>query len=485
MSESAVKEKVFTNLIWRFAERCGAQLVAFGISIQLAKILGVELYGTVTLMYIMITIVQVFVDSGLGNALIQKKDADDLDFSTVFITNIVLCIILYIVLFFCAPIIAYFYKDESMIPMIRVLGLTVLISGVKNVQQAYVSKNFLFKVFFYSTLLGTIFAGVLGLYLAANGAGAWALVIQQVTNVFIDTIVVWITVKWRPKMLFSFVRLKGLFAYGWKLLVSSLIDVGYNNLRSLIIGKLYTTADLAYYDKGQRFPSLIIGNINTSIDSVLLPTMSNAQNDREHVKAMTRRAIRVSTYLIAPLMVGLACVGELMLSVLISDEWVPTAFYMRIFCVTFFFYPIHTANLNAIKAMGRSDMFLLLEIIKKTIGFVLLVTTVFVSVKAMAYSLLVSSFASQLINTWPNKKLLGYGYFEQIKDIMPTILLSAFMGLCVCLVGLLDIPGVIVLILQVVVGGAVYIGCSYLLKNDSFFYLLDILKKGLLRRIIK
>ena len=239
------------------------------------------------------------------------------------------------------------------------------------------------------------------------------------------------------------------------------------------------------HDKGQRFPSLIIGNINTSIDSVLLPTMSNAQNDREHVKAMTRRAIRVSTYLIAPLMVGLACVGELMLSVLISDEWVPTAFYMRIFCVTFFFYPIHTANLNAIKAMGRSDMFLLLEIIKKTIGFVLLVTTVFVSVKAMAYSLLVSSFASQLINTWPNKKLLGYGYFEQIKDIMPTILLSAFMGLWVCLVGLLDIPGVIVLILQVVVGGAVYIGCSYLLKNDSFFYLLDILKKGLLRRIIK
>ena len=212
------KGKVFSNFFWRFAERVGAQLVAFIVSIVLARILEPSAYGVVALITVITTIMQVFVDSGLGTALIQKKDADNLDFSTVFYTNIVFCALLYIGLFFASPYIADFYNDPNLVPYIRVLGLTVLISGIKNVQQAYVSRHMMFKKFFFSTLGGTLTAGVVGVIMALLGAGVWALVAQHVINLSIDTFILWIIVKWRPKLKFSFTRLKGLFSFGWKLL---------------------------------------------------------------------------------------------------------------------------------------------------------------------------------------------------------------------------------------------------------------------------
>ena len=209
--EEDIKQNVFSNVIWRFAERCGAQMVQFIVSIVLARLLLPEDYGVIALITVFTTILQVFVDSGLGNALIQKKDADDIDFSTVFYTNIIFCIILYVIIFFCAPIIANFYNNYSLILLIRVLSITILISGIKNVQQAYVSRNLMFKKFFWSTIGGTIVAAIVGILMALNGFGVWALIAQQLTNVTIDTIILWITVKWRPKLQFSFERLKKLF----------------------------------------------------------------------------------------------------------------------------------------------------------------------------------------------------------------------------------------------------------------------------------
>lgn len=470
------KKIVFKNFIWRFAERCGAQLVTFIVSIVLARILAPEDYGTIALVTVFTTILQVFVDSGLGTALIQKKEADDLDFSSVFFFNFAVCIILYIGMFIAAPFIAEFYNDSSLTSVVRVISLTIVISGVKGIQQAYVSRNMMFKRFFFSTIGGTIFSAIFGIVLAYQGFGVWALVAQQLSNTAIDTLILWLTVKWRPKLMFSWNRLKTLLVFGWKLLVSALLDTCYNNLRNLIIGKMYSSADLAYYNQGDKFPKVIVTNINTSIDSVLLPTMSSAQDDRERVKNMTRRAIKTSTYVMAPLMMGLAFCSVLIVHLVLTDKWLPCVPFLRIFCVTYMFYPIHTANLNAINAMGRSDWFLRLEVIKKIVGMAILLSTMWFGVMAMAYSLLLSSVLSQIINSWPNRKLLGYGYLEQIRDIAPAIILAVIMGICVYFIGYIPLPTIVTLIIQIVAGAIIYIVLSAILKLEEYEYLTGMIK---------
>lgn len=465
------QEKVISNFIWRFAERCGAQGVSFVVSIVLARLLAPEAYGTIALITVFTTILNVFVDSGLANALIQKKAADDVDFSTVFYFNIFICLILYAGVFFSAPAIASFYNDSELVPVIRVLSLTLIISGIKNVQQAYVSRTLQFKRFFFATLGGTIGAAIVGISMAYLGFGVWALVAQQIFNELVGTIVLWITVRWRPRAFFSFSHLKGLLSFGWKLLVSSLLDTVYNNLRNLIIGKMYSSADLAYYNQGDKFPKIIVTNINTSIDSVLLPTMSNVQEDHISVKRMTRRSIKTSTYIMAPLMMGLAFCAEPIVRLILTDKWLPCVPFLQIFCITYMFYPIHTANLNAIKAMGRSDLFLKLEIAKKAIGMILLLSTMWFGVMAMAYSLLVSTVTSMIINSWPNRKLLNYSFKEQIIDIIPGICIALIMGILVSLIQLFNLPTLLTLIIQILLGAVIYIGLSAILKLESFEYL--------------
>ncbi len=382
-------------------------------------------------------------------------------------------------MFAAAPFIADFYGDVTLVPVIRILSLTIVISGVKGIQQAYVSRNMLFKRFFFSTIGGTIFSAVLGIAMAYAGFGIWALVAQQLSNTFIDTLILWITVRWRPTKSFSWTRLKYLLSFGWKLLVSSLLDTAYNNLRNLIIGKMYSSSDLAFYNQGDKFPKVIVTNINASIDSVLLPTMSSAQDDKERVKQMTRRAIKTSTYVMAPLMMGLAFCAEPIVSLVLTDKWLPCVPFLRIFCITYMFWPVHTANLNAINAMGRSDWFLRLEIIKKIMGMTILLSTMWFGVMAMAYSLLLSSVLSQIINSWPNRKLLGYGYLEQVRDFAPGISLAVIMGICVYFISFLHLPTIVTLLIQFIVGAAIYIGVSAILKLEEFEYLLGMVKSFL------
>ncbi len=476
MENDQIKSKTLSNMVWRFAERCGAQGVAFIVSVVLARLLTPTEYGTVALITVFTAVFQVFVDSGMGNALIQKKDADQLDFSTVFYFNVVMCLVVYAALFVSAPLIAAFYGDPSLTAMTRVVGLTIVIAGLKNIQQAYVSRHLLFRKFFFATLAGTVTAGVVGIAMAYLGFGAWAIVAQQVINTLIDTIILYITVKWRPTKQFSMERLKSLFGFGWKLLASSLLDTVYNNLRSLIIGKFYSSEDLAYYNKGKQIPNVVVSNINTSIDSVLLPVMSQEQEHADRVKSMLRRSIKTSTYIMAPMMMGVAFVAEPLVRLLLTEKWLPCVFYLRIFCITYMFYPIHTANLNAIKAMGRSDLFLKLEIAKKVVGLAAVGISMWFGVEAMAYSLLVTSVTSQIINSWPNRKLLNYSYLSQLKDILPGILLAVFMGFCTLPVTWLGLPDILMLILQVLVGVIVYVGGSVLLKMESFYYILGMVK---------
>ncbi len=462
---------VMSNFFWRLAERFGAQGVAFVVSVILARLLVPEVYGTIALVTVFTKILDVFVDSGFGNALIQKKDADDLDFSTVFYFNISVCLLMYAGMFLAAPWIARFYNDLSLTPVVRVLSLTVVISGVKNVQQAYVSRTMQFKRFFFSTLGGTIGAAIIGIAMAYFGFGVWALVAQQIFNATVDTVILWITVKWRPKRMFSWQRLKVLFSFGWKLLVSSLLSTVYGDLRQLIIGKMYTSTDLAQYNRGKQLPDLLVNNIDTSINSVLLPAMAQVQDDPGRVKSMTRRAMKTSTYVIAPIMMGLAFTAEPVIRLVLTEKWLPCVPFLRIFCITYMFYPVHTANLNAIKAMGRSDLFLKLEVLKKVVGIAVLVCVMWFGVMAMAYSMLFTSVMSQIINSWPNKKLLNYSYMEQLRDILPGILLAAVMGCCVYPVNWLGLPDILTLLIQVPLGAGIYVAGSALLRLESFRYL--------------
>lgn len=467
---------VINNFFWRIGESSGAQLVSFLVSIVLARLLVPEDYGVIALVTVFTSILQVFVDSGLGTALVQKKNADEVDFSSVFYFNVLVCLTLYAGMFVAAPAIAKFYDNPIYIPLVRVLSLTLVISGLKNIQQAYVSRHMLFKRFFFSTLGGTIASAILGIAMAYAGFGVWALAAQYVSNTAIDTLILWITVPWRPKKRFSWNKLKALLSYGWKLLVSALLDTGYTSLWNLLIGKVYSSADLSFYDQGSKYPKAIICTISNSIDSVLLPTMSIVQDDRAQIKSMTRRSIVTSVYVMAPLMMGLAGCAEPLVSLILTDKWLPCVPYMRIFCITYMFWPVHSANLNAIKAMGRSDLFLRLEILKKIIGIGLLLCTMRISVMAMACSLLISSVTSQIINSYPNWKLLNYRYLEQLRDILPSILLAVIMAVAVGAVQLLGYGNVLTLCIQIPLGAVIYVAGSAIFRLESFRYLLNMIE---------
>lgn len=482
MQDNDIRQKTLSNLIWRFAEQFGAKGVYVIVSIVLARIISPDAYGTIALVTVIITILQVFVDSGLGNALIQKKNADDLDFSTVFYFNVAVCLILYAGLFAAAPLVARFYKMPELTALVRVLGLTVVVSGIKNVQQAYVSRNLLFKRFFFATLGGTIFSAFLGVWLAYRDYGIWALVAQQISNVAIDTLILWVTIKWKPKLMFSFDRLKTLFSFGWKLLASALLSTIYSNIRQLIIGNAYSSADLAFYNKGEQFPNLITININSSIDSVLLPVMSQEQDDSATVKNMTRKAIRTSSYVMWPMMVGLAVIAEPLVSFVLTDKWLPCVPYLQIFCFVYALWPIHTANLNAIKAMGRSDIFLKLEIVKKLVGILFIIITVPFGVFAMSLGYLVTEPVGVLINAFPNKKLLNYSFREQVVDLLPFIFMSVIMGVVIWPIHFLVLPDIAKIALQVIFGILIYVAESKMLHIDIFEEYMQLLKNMISKR---
>ena len=476
------KEKVLSNLIWRFLERSGAQLVSFVVTVIIARIVSPNEYGIVALITVFIQVLGVFTDSGLATSLIQKKDADQLDFSTVFFANVLLAIVMYFLLFGTAPIISNFYKESSMTPMIRIAGISLLIGGVKNVQQAYVSRNMLFKKFFFSTLGGTIVAAAVGIVMAYLEFGSWALIIQGLVNASIDTLILFITVEWRPDFKFSYRRFRSLFSFGGKMLVSSILDTLYSNLRQLIIGKMYSTEDIAYYNKGKHIPNLIVVNINISIDSVLLPVMSNVQTEINKVKELTRKSIKVCVYCMAPMMIGLCVIAEPLIRLLLTEKWLFAVPYMRIFCIYYIFYPIQTANLNAIQALGRSDLFLKLELCKKVVGIVVLIVSMKYGVLAMAYSMLLTCFTGQIINSWPNKKLLGYSYLAQIKDILPSLIVSIGMGTIVYCINFFNLSDVVTLFIQIITGCGIYICASKCLNMDSYTYLLSMVKPYINRK---
>lgn len=473
------ENKVFSNLIWRFGERIGAKLISVVVNLILARLLAPELFGTVAIVLMITDILQVFIESGFGTALIQKKEADDLDFSSVFFFNIVMGILLYVLLFLFAPLIASVYHRSELTDIIRVVGLILIVAGIRNVQQAYVSRNMLFKRFFFATLGGTVTAAIAGIWMAYKGYGVWAYVVQYLLNNLVGTLILWFTVSWRPKLQFSLERLKGLFSFGWKLLASSILNTVSEKIRPLIIGARFSASDLAFYNEGILFPNLIVENVNTSIDSVLLPALSEQQDSTENLRQMTKRAIQVSSYIMWPLMIGLFVCAEPLVRLVLGEAWMMSVPFIRIFCIYYALFPVHTANLNAIKAVGRSDIFLKLEVIKKILDLAVILITVFISVKAMAYGLLAEGIFCLFLNALPGAKLIRYKFTDQMKDILPAFLLAAGMGFAVYAVSFLHLGSLVTLLIQIPLGGLIYIGCSYLLRLETFQYLLGVVRSML------
>ena len=474
--ENRIKKKVFSGMIWAFGEQFAAQAVSFILSVILARLLMPDEYGTITMVLVFINIANVFVTNGFGEALVQRKNATDEDFTTVFYCSLAVALLLYSVLYITAPLIATFYDSPELALVLRVLSLKLPIASINSIQRAYVQKNMQFKKFFFSTLGGTILSGVLGIFMAYKGFGVWALVAQYMSNSCVATIVMFFTVRWKPKLIFCKSSAKELIKFAWKLTAASLINTVYNELRSLIIGKKYSSSDLAYYNKGNHIPSLAITNINSAISTVIFPAMSQCNNAPNRLKAITRRSMKVAAFVIFPVMGGIIGVGESLIRLLLTEKWIPCVPYLYMACMYWACQPVQTANWQVIKAMGRSDLALRLEIYKKVIGFLLVFVSIPFGVEAIAASNVLFAIISMLINIIPNKRLINYSIREQMFDLAPSFISSVVMCLVVLEVGNIVLPDIVLIPVQVAIGIGIYVFCSVLLRNDSFSYILDILK---------
>lgn len=480
----SLRTKVTKGLFWSYLERFSTQIVSLLVTIVLSRLIAPEGHGIIAIVNIFISISEVFVTSGFGNALVQKKDADDLDFSSIFFFSLGVATVVYAILFICTPYIAKVYNNNLLIPLIRVMGLRILLSSFNTVQRAFVSKRLEFKKFFNATIIGTLISAVVGIGMAYKGFGVWALVGQYLSNNLINTFTLFLSIEWRPALRFSWERTKGLVSFGWKMLASSLLESVYANLRSMIIGVKFSETALAFYDKGKHFPELIVNNVNSTIVSVFFPAISSIQDDKERVRTMTRRSIQVSSYVMAPLVLGLLAVSDSMVRVLLTDVWLPCVPFLRIACLNCLLYPIHTANLQPVIALGRSDLYLRLEIIKKVVGLIILAASVlcFNSVLAIAIGTFVYSLACLVINSSHNGELFGYTLIDEMRDVLPAFSIGAVMVVSVIAVSYIKLPIIFGLIMQITSGAAVYILLSVIFKPESYLYLLDIVKKIILKK---
>lgn len=471
------RKSVFSSFVWRLMERVGAQGVGFVVSIILARLLDPSAYGTIALVTVFISILRVFVDSGLGTALVQKKDADELDFSTVFVFNTIICMAIYALLFLGAPVIAGFYNNEQLIAVVRVTSLGIVFAGIKGIQQSYVSRNMIFKKSFFSTLIGTSVSALFGIFMAYRGFGVWALVAQYVLGEAIDTLVLWMTVPCRPNWAFSTNRFKALFGYGWKLLAARLISTVYNNLRQLLIGKVYTSEDLAYYNKGHEFPNKIVPTIENSISNVLLPTVSREQDDMQTVRSITRRAIQAISYVIWPMMVGMAACGETLIKLLLTDKWLPCVIYLQIFCIEAAFWPICSVYNNTMNALGKVGINLKVQFTVRGIGIFLMLILMKQGPVYLAISAFAVTFIELVIVAVLIKYLIGYPLWQQLLDLLQPLLLSCFMGTVVLLIGRMQIGSIALLAVQVIAGVVIYALGSVVFRIAGFQYILNLVRR--------
>ena len=478
MQHEELKSKTIRGIAWKGMERIAAQLVSAIVGIILARILTADDYSVVSIVAIFFSFCSVFISGGLNSALIQKKDADETDYSTILVANLFMATVLYGVMYWTAPMIAGLYNKELLRPVIRVMALMFFINGYKSVVCAKITSELRFKSFFFATIIGTIISAFVGILMALSGCGAWALVAQQMTNGFVDAVILGFASQTRFKGGFSADRFKKLFSFGGKIMLSSIINEVYNQIRPLVVGLRFSRVDLAYYNKGKTYPELISRTGNDTLSATLFPAMSKVQDDKEAVLRITRRFMQMSSYFVFPTMLGFFAVSEGFVRILLTDKWLPIVPYVMIFCVTYMFEPIQTGNLQAIRAIGRSDVFLKLEIIKKTLYLlVIALFLIFANTPIwIAVSSIITTLLASLINTYPNRKLIGYGYIKQLQDLLPNLLTAVVMGGLVFAMKFLPIGIKLVTVLQVLSGVVIYVLLNYVTRNKSQIYLIGMIK---------
>lgn len=422
------KKKIISGVFWQGLERFGSQCISFIIQIWLARLLAPKDFGVVALMTVFIMLCTVVADSGFSNALIQKKDATQVDFCSVFFINIACGIVIYIFAFFFAPLMATFFNSPDLKLYLRISSLALVINSFSRVQQALLYKNMLFHLSFRINWCALAISGATGIVMAYCGFGIWALIAQQLCNAVMLCLLLWALVKWRPQWYFDWTRAKKLFQFGWKLLLSSFFDALYNDVYSFVIGKIGDLTTLSYYSRGKSIPALGMGVINSSIGSVLFPAFSQIQDDRAKMRELAKRGLQNIMFLVIPALTMLFVLAEPLVQVLLTDKWLPCVVYLRLYCIVYFYWPFFTTNYQIINACGRSDLYLIVEILKKTQGILLIVLTYRYGVLTMVAAGAAMEIVNFVENAWFNRKLINYPPWHQLWDIMPILFVAILTG---------------------------------------------------------
>lgn len=476
MAES-LKQKTVGGVIWSSIERFSVAGLQFVIMIVMARVLAPEDYGLVAMLQIFIAVSQSLVDSGFSQALIRKLDRTQTDLSTVFYFNIGVGVFLYLVLFFTAPLIASFYDAPMLIPITRVIALGMVFNSLAVVQRALLTIKIDFKTQMKATVTAAIISGVIGISMAYTGFGVWSIVAQQVSNLGINTLILWIVSKWLPSGRFSMQSFRNLFGFGSKLLLSGLIDTIWKNIYLIVIGKAFSKADLGYYTRAHQFSDFPSANLTGVFQRVTYPVLSSIQNDDNRLALNYRRVLRVAAYIIFPIMIGMAAVSTPMVRILLTDKWLFTADLLKIICISMMFYPVHAINLNLLQVKGRSDLFLRLEIIKKIIGIIVLIATIPMGLIVMCIGQIFSSIICLAVNTYYTGKLIDVGFIRQMKDLIPIMVLSFAMGFAAYFVMIPFDNAYAQLLIGIIVGIVFYILFSYLFKFKEMEELISIIKR--------
>lgn len=470
------RKSVFNSITWKLFERSSSLAVTFGVTMVLARLLEPSDFGLVAMVMVFVSLSNIFVTSGLGNALIQKKNSDELDFSSMFWLNFFVSIVLYCVLFLVAPFIAGFYNYPQLITILRVLSLSLIIAGINSIQTAFISKNMMFKYYFFSTLSGKIASGILGIVLAFLGFGVWALVAQSLSVTFFETIILWFKVKWRPQKKFSLERVKTLYSFAWKIMLMSFIEAINDQLRNMFIGKKYSSDDLAYYDKGRLLPVNIITNIASSLSAVIFPVLSNSQDDKEKILLMCRRWTNIFSYCALPILAGMIVTAKAIIIILFSAKWLASIPFLQIACGMYMGWVIEVPIRETIKSLGHVDICLKMQIMKTIFSLMVLLSVMNYGVMAIALSGLVCVVFNIAVSAFYGNKYIHYKLAFLLSDIFPAFALSVFMGLVVSVTSLIPLPIFVVLVIQIIVGIVAYISTSIVTRNQSFQYCLQLIK---------
>lgn len=433
MAES-LKHKTVKGTLWSSVERFSVQGIAFVVMIVMARILTPEDYGLVGMVTIFIAVSQSLVDSGFSQALIRKQDRTETDNSTVFFFNIAVGLFLYLILFLCAPLIARFYDQPLLTPLTRLISLSVLINSFVVVQRALLTVKIDFKTQAKASLSAAIIAGAVGITMAYTGFGVWAIVWYQLVNLAVNVGLLWVFSRWRPRLLYSRASFRELFSFGSKLALSGIIDTLYNNIYLIVIGKVFKASDLGYYTRASQFAQFPSSNLSAIMQRVTFPVLCTIQDDDDRLRSVYRRFLRLSAFVVFPLMCGLAGVSYPFIRLILGEKWLFSAELLQIICLSMMWYPVHAINLNLLQVKGRSDLFLRLEIVKKCLGVAVLCATVPLGLVAMCWGSLLSSILCLVINTHYTGKLIQVGFLMQMRDLLPTLLYSLSMGAIVLLV---------------------------------------------------